>query len=81
MLSPTGRAWRARRIHDEFDYLQLHCDIYIYIYIYIYTYHALRNSHGLDIDKAVSSSDFCDLLLIACEVMQYFSDELMHTST
>ena len=43
-------------------------------------YHALRNNHSLDIDKAVSSSDFCDLLLIACEVMQYFSGELMHTS-
>ena len=44
-------------------------------------YHALRNNHSCDIDKAVSSSDFCDLLLTACEVMQYFSGELMYTNT
>ena len=44
-------------------------------------YHALRNNHSCDIDKAVSSSDFCDLLLTACEVIQYFSSELMYTNT
>ena len=44
-------------------------------------YHALRNNHSQDIDKAVSSSDFSDLLLIACEVMHYFSGEIMYTST
>ena len=44
-------------------------------------YHALRNNHSHDIDKAVSSSDLCDLLLTACEVMQYFAGELLYTNT
>ena len=44
-------------------------------------YHALRNNHCHDIDKAVSSSFCCDLPLIVCEVMQYFSGELMYTNT
>ena len=41
------------------------------------TYHALRNNHSHDIDDAVSSSDFTDLLLIACEIMRYFAGELL----
>ena len=41
------------------------------------TYHALRNNYSRDIDDAVSSSDFTDLLLIACEVMRYFSGEIL----
>ena len=45
------------------------------------SYHALRNNYSCDIDKAVSSSDFCDLLLTACEVMQYFAGELLYTNT
>ena len=42
---------------------------------------ALRNNYSCDIDKAVSSSDFCDLLLTAFEVMQYFAGELLYTNT
>ena len=45
------------------------------------TYHALRNNHPLEIDNAVSSSDFTDLLLIACEVMRYFSGEVLNLNT
>ena len=41
---------------------------------------ALKNNHSCDIDKAASSSDFCDLLLTVCELMQYLSGELVYTS-
>jgi hypothetical protein len=43
-------------------------------------YHALRNNDSLETDKAVSSSGFTYLLVLACDVMRCFSGETFNTS-
>ena len=41
-------------------------------------YSALRNNHFLYIDSVCFSSAFTELVLIACGVMQYLSDEVLN---